>query len=57
MNLHNKKKGGGGGGGGTVSGVSHSLADGIQCIGMNGVLFQGDQVVKSCYQDGCVTYM
>ena len=56
MNLHNKKKGGGGGGG-TVSGVSHSLADGIQCIGMNGVLFPGDQVVKSCYQDGCVTYM
>ena len=37
----------------TVSGV---LADGIQCIGMNGVLFPGDQVVKSCSQDGCVTY-
>ena len=30
-----------------MSGVSHSLADGIQCIGMNGVLFQGDQVSKN----------
>ena len=41
----------------TVSGVSHSLADVIQCILMNGVLFPGNQVVKSCYQDGCVIYM
>ena len=41
-----------------VSGVFHSLDYGIQCIvdrHMNGALFQGDQVVKSCYQDGCVT--
>ena len=40
----------------TVSGVFHSLADGILCIvdkHMNGALFQGDQVVKSCYEDGC----
>ena len=41
-----------------MSGVFHSLDYGIQCIvdrHMNGALFQGDQVVKSCYQDGCVT--
>ena len=38
--------------------MSGVLADGIQCIGINGVLFPGDQVmVKSCSQDGCVTYM
>ena len=28
----------------TVSGVSHSLADGIQCIGMNGVLLPGEHM-------------
>ena len=42
-----------------MSEVSHSLADVIQCIvhRHDGVLFPGDQVVKTCYQDGCVVDM